>query len=632
MADVSLKKKAHEMLQKGKLDSALRAFKLLLKEDPEEASIHNSTGDVLLKMDRQEDALRQFVEAAGLYLKDGLHTVALSVSRKALRIDDAYPPAHLAMARCYDEQGKPEQTKHSLLKFLKSGPEKTDPLVVDALQMLMRVDPEDDRWVVKLAKLAYLRRDEIVLDQCVMRAAEKNLKQHPKMVKMLRKLRSEASAPEPEPEPEPEPPSPQPPAEPEEVLAETEEAEEAETILEEALDEVEERSDEGGDNPREYMEDLDEEDLEGEVLIPFSDSSEAVGRRRKRIGEYLVTDGLLGAPDVLKALKLQRADKSESRLGDVLVDMGLVSKKQVREALSKQISDMKRRLVSSPEDPLGFVELGNLLLDVGDFYGSVEAYLKAATIYRSSGREKMVFELLEGVLDICPESLAAARELARIRKSLGREGQARALYRLAVAYLLNDSPHEALAALEASLNAKPDFQMARQLFDGIRPGLADVDNYADIATILADIDNMFDSGSAKALADLIREFQDGIDQHVSQDDYNTHYDLGIAYHEMGLLREAVSELEKVLDSPEHRLKAREMLGRCYFRMDRYDEAEEQFRKGISLASDDHGAMVGFHIQLAKVYTVTGRKHQAEQELEAARNIDPVLARMQDTLE
>jgi len=618
MADVSLKKKAHEMLQKGKLDSALRAFKLLLKEDPEEASIHNSTGDVLLKMDRQEEALRQFVEAAELYLKDGLHTVALSVSRKALRIDEDYSDAHLAMARCYDEQGKPEQAKHSLMKFLKSGPEKTDPRVLEALQMLMRIDPDEDKWVIKLAKLAYLCKDEIALDQCVMKAAEKNLRQHPKMVKMLDRLRSESSAPEPEPEPAPE--------------GAVEEPEEAEELQEEAEPVVETAEREAGsDNPREYMQDLDEEDLEGEVLIPEG-AEEARARRRKRIGEYLVTDGLLNASDVLKALEVQRSGQNDSRLGDVLVDMGLVSKKQVREALSKQISDMKKRLISSPEDPLGFVELGNLLLDVGDFYGSVEAYLKAATIYRSSGRERMVFELLEGVLDICPESLAAARELARIRKSLGQEGQARALYRLAVAYLLNDSPHEALAALEASLDAKPDFDMARQLFDGIRPGLADAENYADIATILADIDNMFDSGSAKALADLIREFQDGIDQHVSQDDYNTHYDLGIAYHEMGLLREAVSELEKVLDSPEHRLKAREMLGRCYFRMDRYDEAEEQFRKGITLASDDHGAMVGFHIQLAKVYTVTGRKHQAEQELEAARNIDPVLARMQDTLE
>jgi len=616
MADVSLKKKAHEMLQKGKLDSALRAFKLLLKEDPEEASIHNSTGDVLLKMDRQEEALRQFVEAAELYLKDGLHTVALSVSRKALRIDEDYSDAHLAMARCYDEQGKPEQAKHSLMKFLKSGPEKTDPRVLEALQMLMRIDPDEDKWVIKLAKLAYLCKDEIALDQCVMKAAEKNLRQHPKMVKMLDKLRSESRAPEPKPAPE----------EAGEAVEEAAELQdEAEPLTQTAERET------GSDNPREYMQDLDEEDLEGEVLIPEG-GEEASARRRKRIGEYLVTDGLLNASDVLKALQIQRSGQSDSRLGDVLVDMGLVSKKQVREALSKQISDMKKRLISSPEDPLGFVELGNLLLDVGDFYGSVEAYLKAATIYRSSGRERMVFELLEGVLDICPESLAAARELARIRKSLGQEGQARALYRLAVAYLLNDSPHEALAALEASLDAKPDFEMARQLFDGIRPGLADAENYADIATILADIDNMFDSGSAKALADLIREFQDGIDQHVSQDDYNTHYDLGIAYHEMGLLREAVSELEKVLDSPEHRLKAREMLGRCYFRMDRYDEAEEQFRKGITLAADDHGAMVGFHIQLAKVYTVTGRKHQAEQELEAARNIDPVLARMQDTLE
>jgi tetratricopeptide (TPR) repeat protein len=621
MTDVTLKKKAHDLLQKGKLESALRAFKLLLKEDPEEASIHNSTGDVLLKMERNEEALEEFIKAAELYLRDGLHMVAISVSRKALRVDPKLGKAHFLMGRCYCEQRKSDQAVKSLVEFLKTKPDKRDSRVLSALKMLTSVDPQEDGWVTKLAKLAFIQKDMGTMDQCLSLAAERNLKQQKKISKMLQQLRQDLGAVGGEPEPEPEEP-----AETFEDEAEAEPPEPQEEL------EMPEAPAEVSHDASDLGEPASEEELEGlEEFEIGSDQPEELPRR-KRLGEYLITDGLLRADDVLRALEVQSSSGEEARLGDVLVDMGLVSRRQVREALSRQISDMKKRLEKTPDDPLGYVELGNLLLDVGDFYGAVEFYLRAASIYRSSGREKMVFELLEGVLDICPESLAAARELARIRNYFGHEGQARALYRLAVAYLLNDSPHEALAALEASLDADPDFEMAEQLFKGIRPGIAGMNGYADIASILADIDKMFDSNSAKALADLIREFQDGIDSAVSPDDYNTHYDLGIAYHEMGLLREAVNELEKVLDSPSHRLKSREMLGRCYLRMQRFDECEEQFRKGLTLAGDNHEALIGFHLQLAKVYAVTGRKHQAEQELEAARTIDPVLVRLQDVLE
>ncbi len=582
MADISLKKKAHDLLQKGKLDSALRVFQAILKEDPEEASVHNSAGDVLLKLKRKDDALVHFGKASELYMKDGLHMVALSVSRKALRAEPAFYSAHFVMGACFDEQNKPDQARREYVAYLKGAPDKNEPLVLNALTALTRLDPEDRNWVLRLARVAFVQKKESILDRCVSMAAERGFPEHRKMVSMLEELRQEMR-----------------PAE----------------ITEPEIG-IEQVAFDSGDFIE--AEEVEEEDPE----VP----------QRKRIGEYFVADGLLKASDVLRGLEIQLASRDHKRLGDVLVDMGLVSTRQVREALSKQVLDMKQRLEKRPGDALGFVELGNLLLDVSDFYGAVEGYLKAAEIYRATGREKMVFELLEGVLDICPESLAAARELVRTRTSLGPEGQARSLYRLAVAYLLNDSPHEAVAALEASVQADPDFAMAVTLLEGVRPGLADADNYADIASILADIDRMFDADSARALAALVKEFQDGIDEAIASDDYNTHYDLGIAYREMGLLREAVDEFNQVLTSPDHRIKAREMLGRCYLGMGRHDEAEEHFQKGMTLAGKDTVALVGFHLNLSRVFEATGRMRQAEAERMAAERIDPALVRIQDRVE
>ena len=97
---------------------------------------------------------------------------------------------------------------------------------------------------------------------------------------------------------------------------------------------------------------------------------------------------------------------------------------------------------------------------------------------------------------------------------------------------------------------------------------------------------------------------------------------------MGLLREAIQEFEKVLISPDYRIRAREMLGRCTFDMKRYDEAEDHFKKGLVLASsqDEKIAIVGFHVNLYKVYDYTGRNGHAEAEMQIATDLDPVMAK------
>ncbi|MCK7501179.1 MAG: tetratricopeptide repeat protein [Comamonadaceae bacterium] len=48
----------------------------------------------------------------------------------------------------------------------------------------------------------------------------------------------------------------------------------------------------------------------------------------------------------------------------------------------------------------------------------------------------------------------------------------------------------------------------------------------------------------KTLEEMFREFKKGVEQQISQEDYETHYNLGIAYKEMGLYHEAIEEFAK----------------------------------------------------------------------------------------
>ena len=47
----------------------------------------------------------------------------------------------------------------------------------------------------------------------------------------------------------------------------------------------------------------------------------------------------------------------------------------------------------------------------------------------------------------------------------------------------------------------------------------------------------------QALSDIFREFQKGVDKQLGKEDYETRYNLGIAYKEMGLVDEAIAEFQ-----------------------------------------------------------------------------------------
>ncbi len=81
------------------------------------------------------------------------------------------------------------------------------------------------------------------------------------------------------------------------------------------------------------------------------------------------------------------------------------------------------------------------------------------------------------------------------------------------------------------------------------------------------------SGDEQADFDaLLRHFKDGVSRSLGEDDYESHYDLGVAYKEMGLLDDAIAEFQKALRSRHHRLPAYEALGQCFVEQSRHSVA------------------------------------------------------------
>ena len=67
----------------------------------------------------------------------------------------------------------------------------------------------------------------------------------------------------------------------------------------------------------------------------------------------------------------------------------------------------------------------------------------------------------------------------------------------------------------------------------------------------------------KDFAEMLDKFKAGISRNVDEEDFESHYDLGIAFREMGLLDEAIGSFQKASRGASQRIRASEAIGQCF---------------------------------------------------------------------
>jgi tetratricopeptide (TPR) repeat protein len=114
----------------------------------------------------------------------------------------------------------------------------------------------------------------------------------------------------------------------------------------------------------------------------------------------------------------------------------------------------------------------------------------------------------------------------------------------------------------------------------------------------------------KDFRDMLVAFKRGIDENIDAEDFQAHYDMGVAFKEMGLLDEAIAEFQKALRSPEGRLRTSEALGVAFYEKGQYAIAEAILKRAVETlgASDDE--------QIGLIYWL-GRATEAQQKVPAA---------------
>jgi tetratricopeptide (TPR) repeat protein len=67
----------------------------------------------------------------------------------------------------------------------------------------------------------------------------------------------------------------------------------------------------------------------------------------------------------------------------------------------------------------------------------------------------------------------------------------------------------------------------------------------------------------KDFGEMLDKFKEGISRNVDEEDFESHYDLGIAFREMGLLDEAIGSFQKASRGASQRVRAAEAIGQCF---------------------------------------------------------------------
>ncbi len=167
-----------------------------------------------------------------------------------------------------------------------------------------------------------------------------------------------------------------------------------------------------------------------------------------------------------------------------------------------------------------------------------------------------------------------------------------------------DSTPHAIAAGSPSVDDSGLFSDEQEFFNFADELHTELRRDVDVASV-AD-----GEGREVSLEEIFRDFKKGVEQQLSPEDFETHYNLGIAYKEMGLTDEAIGEFQLAAKDPLHAVECCAMLGLCFLEKGLPQLAVKWYRKGLETIGIKEDDRLGIQYALAGVHEQVGDREAA----------------------
>src|SRR5437763_119140 len=248
------------------------------------------------------------------------------------------------------------------------------------------------------------------------------------------------------------------------------------------------------------------------------------------------------------------------------------------------IEDLEGRVADDPDDPKGHKALGEALIEAGERERGIEELDLATTGFETRGNLPQAQDLVDEILRLDPNSVRhrqkqvefafksgdkaklidAYVELADTLLRSDLPDKARAVYmRVAEHDPANERAKAALAMLapvttrppEPPPKAKPTVRdtegrtAARDAKMKVRDEAVEAGDFVDLSAMILEEDLPVRDTRMKVadeeptgdedrdFQEMLARFKQGIDENIDEADFQSHYDLGVAFKEMGLLDE-----------------------------------------------------------------------------------------------
>ena len=286
-------------------------------------------------------------------------------------------------------------------------------------------------------------------------------------------------------------------------------------------------------------------------------------------------------------------------------------------------------------DPLGARVTAHALLEHGDRAGGIAALERSLALYAEG--EQWMQALQVSVELIEAEPLAIHRYQARVEIAARLQDPARlcdAYSALGDALLREGSSEKAVAVFRRVLELDEHNEHARTTLRSMAPERvtpAGDDGFIDFGAMVNDDvgprstrmrteTTAISPDEDETFKEALAEFKRAIDQNLPVEEHQAHYDLGIAFREMGLMDEAISEFQKALRAPESRMRASEALGQLFFEQGRPGVAEAVLR-GVERGPESDADKIGVLYWLGRSMEAQGRAGDAQSCYERVLAVD-----------
>jgi tetratricopeptide (TPR) repeat protein len=311
------------------------------------------------------------------------------------------------------------------------------------------------------------------------------------------------------------------------------------------------------------------------------------------------------------------------------------------------IEELEARVADNPDDAELHQALGEALVESGERERGIEELDIAVAGFEAAGNLAHAQALVDEILRVDPNSvrhrqkqvefafkagdkaslIEAYLELADTLLRADLADKARAVYERVVEHDPRNQRARAALAMLAPAPAPPKGEgkvAAKDAKMRVRDEASAEGDFVDLAAMILEeeegprdtrmkVEDEEPTGDEEQdFQEMLARFRQGIDENIEETDFQSHYDLGVAFKEMGLLDEAIAELQKALRAPEGKMRTSEALGVCFHEKGAYGVAESILRRALELPSTGDQERLGILYWLGRALEDQGKVGEARE--------------------